>query len=115
MGSRGDRRFHGVCRALRPGAALAASAGSLRVFADERVELGFVTIAITIAIVSIGLGFRRHHVRTPLVLLGMALVALGLARVMNGGELALSIAGAALLVLAHAVNLRALRRSRACC
>lgn len=97
------------------GAAFAASAGALRIFADERMELGFVVVATTIAVVSIGLGFRRHRARAPSVLVGVGLVTLGLAKIVSGRELGLSIAGAALLVLAHAMNLGALRRARECC
>jgi hypothetical protein len=97
------------------GSLVVASAGMLSTLTSERVELGLVSVAAAIAALSIGLGFRKHRTAGPLGLLAAALVALVAARVVEGGELMLSLVGAGLLVLAHATNLRALQRWRGCC
>ena len=94
------------------GSLVAASAGVLSVFANEDVELGFVIFAVALASVSIGLGVRRHKTLWPLAYLTMGIALLGLARTIELEELALSVAGALLLALAHGANLHALRR---CC
>ena len=97
------------------GGILAASAGALGIFADERVELGFVAFAITLAVVSIGSTFRRHRVRGPLVLVAIGVTVLVCARTVSAAELALSLTGAGFLVAAHAANLWALRCQKRCC
>jgi hypothetical protein len=97
------------------GSLVVASAGVLSTLTSERVELGLVSGAATLAALSIGLGLRKHRTAGPLGLLAAGFVLLVAARVVEEGELMLSLAGAALLALAHATNLRALQRWRQCC
>lgn len=97
------------------GSLVVVSAGMLSTLTSEHVELGLVSVAATIAALSIGLGLRKHRTAGPLGFLAAALVALVAARVVEEAELVLSLAGATLLALAHATNLRALQRWRGCC
>lgn len=96
------------------GAFLIGAAGAGRWFADERLESGFVIVAVSLVVIALTRGFRTHGARLPIVLaaVGIALVAIvrGGAIDVAGLESAMSIAGACFLVSAHAANLRAHRR-----
>ncbi len=97
------------------GVVVASSAGAWRIFGDERVELQLVLVALLIAGVSIGSGFRRHRKWAPPGLLALGVVLVILARTVAVGETILSVAGATVLIATHLSNLRALRMSRPCC
>jgi hypothetical protein len=100
------------------GALIAGAPGVASVLFDERIELVLVCAAVLIAAFALGMGFRNHHQTQPLVPAGVALAAFAAARLVHGAavaEVALSVTGAALLVTAHLMNLRALRREDACC
>jgi hypothetical protein len=100
------------------GAILAGATGIGSLLADERLEATFVCVALLIAFGALSLGFKKHR-RAGAVTLGVvALSVLGVTRFVRfsagTSERALSIFGAALLVAAHALNLRSLRQHEAC-
>ena len=97
------------------GAALAGAPGVASLFFDERVELALVGAAVLIAAFALGMGFRNHRQPWSLVLAGVALAAFAAERLAQVAELELSVTGAVLLVTAHLMNLRALRRANDCC
>jgi len=88
-------------------------------FSDERVEQGFVAVAISLAVVALVQGFRSHRSGLPLALglAGIFLLVFPRVAPLDAGafESVISIAGAALVVIAHALNLVARRRHSACC
>ncbi len=98
------------------GAVLAGTSAVGMLFTDERVELAFTSVAVLVAATALSLGSRRHRRAAPL-LLGLAgFVVIAIARLgRTGAEVPLSVTGTGLLVAAHVVNIRALRRHRACC
>jgi hypothetical protein len=84
---------------------------------EEPVELALVGVAVVLAILAVAAGWRRHRRAAPLWIAGAGILVLAVARLgVEGGsaEVALSVAGAAVLVSAHVVNLRLLARAAAC-
>jgi hypothetical protein len=77
---------------------------------DERVELVFLAIAVTLGLLSLGAGWRAHRRAGPMARLGIALIVLLAVRpLLDEGtvaELACVLLGAGLLVSAHVQNLR---------
>jgi MerC mercury resistance protein len=67
-----------------------------------------LALAVMIGIFTLGLGFRHHGKRVPLLIggLGLALMAIGLAVPHGLPEASFTIAGVALLAVAHVWNLR---------
>ena len=95
------------------GAILAGASGAVQLFNDERLELVFAVVAVVVAVFALTSGFKKHG-RKAVVLLGLLGVgALAASRfdewAIVGVEVLLSVLGAALLVTAHVLNLRALR------
>lgn len=101
------------------GALLAGVSATGLLLADPRVELGFVAVAMVVAAAALSMGFRRHRKVAPPLLgaLGIAVIAIGRALRLDNeiAEAAWSVSGAALLISAHVVNLRALQRNAVCC
>lgn len=83
---------------------------------DERLELPFALVAMSIATLALGRGYRAHRARLPAILgvLGVSLLVSSRLVELEAGwfEQGLSISGAVALVSAHVVNLRAHRQ---CC
>lgn len=82
---------------------------------DERVELAFVAAAVLLGVGSLGLGLRLHRDIRPMLflLVGLALL-LGVRPLVEEGtvpEVLVVLAGAAMLVSAHLLNLRSGRRA----
>ncbi|MBX3275669.1 MAG: MerC domain-containing protein [Sandaracinaceae bacterium] len=100
------------------GAVLAGAAGVAGAIADERVELALLVVALGIAALVLGSSYAKHRDARPALLALGALAPLALARALEwepeGIEVALSVLGAACLVGAHVLNLRATRRAHAC-
>ncbi len=101
------------------GAVFAGSSGLIGFVRRPGLELSLVASAMLLAVWSLVSSYRRHALRLPLVLMGFAFALIGAARLgswpSERAETILSISGAALLVCAHVINLRALRRLDACC
>ncbi|MBX3131236.1 MAG: MerC domain-containing protein [Polyangiaceae bacterium] len=99
------------------GAVLSTAAVAGGFLADERFELLFVGVAVLIAVIALGAGYREHRAAPPLWIGAGGLLLLASARLVHDlelAEVALSVAGAGTLVAAHVVNLRSLRRAKAC-
>jgi hypothetical protein len=101
------------------GAAIAAAVPALRVIESERLERLFVIVSVTLATVALRRGVRLHNERRVYVALAAGALVLLASRTIEFSsertELLLSIAGASLLVTAHVLNIRALRRCCARC
>jgi hypothetical protein len=97
------------------GAVVAGASGLGPLLRDERLELGFVGVALLLAAFALVTTFRRHRQWAPLLVVLMALIPVFLARCVTWPsghtELMLSVTGAMGLVLAHVLNLRAVRAS----
>ncbi len=85
---------------------------------DETVEGVFFAVAVCIALVALGRGYRLHRRMPGLAFGALALIPLLLARLvewdLHATEAALSVLGAAGLVTAHAFNFVSTRRACAC-
>ena len=105
---------HCVLSASVPEAIAALGLGALL---GHELEWGFTFAALALAAAALILGWRKHRSRPVVALLGGGILALVLARLVEGaGEMAcisLSILGGTLLVAGHLSNIRASRRLRA--
>jgi hypothetical protein len=105
---------HCALSAILPEAIAAVGLGALL---GHELEWGFTFAALVFAATALPLGWRKHRSRPVVALLAGGIVALLLARVLEGaGEMvciSLSIVGGALLVTGHLSNIRASRRVRA--
>lgn len=95
------------------GALLVGSPALTGFITDERLEWALLVAALAIAAAAVGRGFRQHRNPVPLVLAVAALIPLSLAHGVpwtgEWAEVALSVAGASMLVTGHVTNLRAHR------
>lgn len=105
---------HCALNAILPEAIAAVGLGALL---GHEIEWGFTFAALALAASALIVGWRKHHSRPVLALLGGGIVALLLARILEGaGEtvcISLSVLGGALLVAGHLSNIRAARGVRA--
>jgi hypothetical protein len=105
---------HCVLSAILPEAIAAVGLGALL---GHELEWGFTFAALVFAAAALILGWRKHRSGPVVALLSGGIVALLLARLLEGaGEIAcisLSILGGTLLVTGHLGNIRASRRVRA--
>jgi hypothetical protein len=101
------------------GAVLVGATGAGQFFADERLEVVFVALAIVVAVGALGMGYHRHRSALPVILGAAGVLALTGTRLIEFGdesmEVVLSVLGAGCLVGAHWLNLRRLQRNSACC
>jgi hypothetical protein len=104
---------HCALSAILPEAIAAVGLGALL---GHELEWGFTFAALVFAATALILGWRKHRSRPVVALLAGGIVALLLARFLEGaGEIvciSLSILGGALLVSGHLSNIRASRRAR---
>jgi hypothetical protein len=104
---------HCVLSAILPEALAAVGLGALL---GQELEWGFTFAALAFAAAALSVGWRKHRSRPVVALLGGGIVALLLARLLEGaGEMiciSLSVLGGALLVIGHLSNMRASRRVR---
>lgn len=86
----------------------------LAAWLGEGAELALIVLSLGTSTVAMLRGVAVHRQRYPMILLGMAAVALALRPAVGEGwpERGLVLFAAALLVGAHAANLRSLRRRR---
>ena len=88
-------------------------------FSDERIEIGFCVCAISLAVVALVRGWRRHRSWVPASVGSCGIVLLLTARCAgfesSNVEALLSVAGGTLLVTGHVSNIRRLRRMGSCC
>jgi hypothetical protein len=100
-------------------AVLAGVSGVGAVFADERVEVGFCVCAVSIALAALVRGWRRHRFWMPGSVGSSGIVLLLTARCTrlesSVTETILSVAGGALLITAHVLNIQRLRQAGSCC
>jgi hypothetical protein len=100
------------------GPALVATAGALPLLGDERLELALALIACGIALFALTRGWLEHHSAVPGAIGALGISALFAARLVHveleQAELLGSIAGSALLVAAHALNMREHERATCC-
>ncbi len=99
------------------GAALVGALGVGSLFADERLELIFVAVAVLIAGWALTVGYRRHRRPAPLAVGIIGTLTLAGARFELGVEsmeVVLSVLGAGVLISAHWMNLRLLRSHQTC-
>jgi hypothetical protein len=105
---------HCVLSASLPEAIAAVGLGALL---GHELEWGFTFAALVLAAAALILGWRKHRSRPAVALLGGGIIALLLARLLEGAAeiacISLSIFGGALLVTGHLSNIRASRRVRA--
>jgi MerC mercury resistance protein len=105
---------HCVLSSIVPEALAAVGLGSLL---GHETEWGFMLAALVFAGAALVIGWRKHRSRPVVALLGGGIIALLLARLLEGaGELAcvsLSTTAGALLVAGHVANVHASRRLRA--
>jgi hypothetical protein len=105
---------HCVLSASLPEAIAAVGLGALL---GHELEWGFTFAALVFAAAALIVGWRKHRSRLVVALLGGGIVALLLARLLEGaGEvvcISLSILGGSLLVTGHLSNIRASHRVRA--
>jgi hypothetical protein len=98
------------------GAAIAAAVPAVRVIESEWVERLFVAVSLALATLALRRGVALHRDRRVYGALVVGAVVLVAGRVIEfsseRAELATSLVGASALVLAHVINIRALRR---CC
>jgi len=84
---------------------------------NERTELAFLAIAVTLGMVSLGLGWRTHRRIGPLCLLGVGMIMLLAIRPQltegMAAELGVVLFGACSLVAAHWQNHRLTRATHA--
>jgi hypothetical protein len=102
---------HCVVNAALPNVLSALGLGALL---GHEAEWGFTALALAFAVSALVVGWRRHHSRLVVALLGGGMAALLLGRVLeNAGEavcLSLSLFGGAMLVAGHLSNIHASRR-----
>jgi hypothetical protein len=99
-------------------ALLVGVSGVGALFADERVEVAFCVCAVSVALGALVRGWRRHRSWTPGSVGSSGIVLLltaRCARLESSVEVALSVAGGALLTAAHVLNIRKIRQAGACC
>ena len=101
------------------GALLATSAGAGRVMGDERLETCLAFAAALLALAALSVGWSKHRSPAPALCGAAGLFLLAATRTLELHEerieVGLSVAGAALLVLAHVLNMRATRRCELGC
>ncbi len=102
------------------GAVLAGASGVIGPWlADERIESIFAATAVAVVMVALGAGVRRHGEKLPAIVAAVGIVVIVGSRLVEVPaehlELGFSVSGAALLITAHLLNLRALRRAATCC
>ena len=101
------------------GAVLIGATGAGRIFADERLEVAFVALAIAVAVGALTLGCWRHGRILPVMVGAAGILPLVGARLIEfdreSTEVVLSVVGAGCLVGAHWLNLHRLRGHAACC
>jgi hypothetical protein len=102
------------------GSVLAGASGAIApIFADPRVEVGLSTTAILLAVAALVSAWRRHRRSAPAIIGGLGVVSVATARfahaVPESAETLFAVTGGALLVTAHALNIRACRRAADCC
>ena len=99
-------------------ALLVGVSGVGALFADERVEVAFCVCAVSVALGALVRGWRRHRSWMPGSVGSSGIVLLltaRCARLESSVEVALSVAGGALLTAAHVLNIRKIRQAGACC
>jgi len=99
-------------------ALLVGVSGVGALFADERVEVAFCVCAVSVALGALVRGWRRHRSWMPGSVGSFGIVLLltaRCARLEGSVEVALSVAGGALLTAAHVLNIRKIRQAGACC
>ena len=99
-------------------ALLVGVSGVGALFADERVEVAFCVCAVSVALGALVRGWRRHRSWMPASVGASGIVLLLTARCVrleSSVEVALSVAGGALLTAAHVLNIRKIRQAGACC
>jgi hypothetical protein len=93
-------------------AIVSSSAGLLHALLSAELEIALLVVAAGAAAWALARGVRHHGERAPIALgvAGAAAIGLGRLGLSPGGEVSGSILGAALLVSAHVLNLRATAR-----
>ncbi|MCG8554659.1 MAG: MerC domain-containing protein [Proteobacteria bacterium] len=100
------------------GPVLAASAGTLSLFGDERIEIALAVFACGIVVYALQHAYSAHRSLTPAAVATGGIAVLGAVRTaefdLEHAEMLGSVAASMLLVAAHVLNTRELRRA-ACC
>jgi hypothetical protein len=100
------------------GPLLAASAGTLSLLGDERVEVGLTAIACCVAVYALQHAWSAHRSLTPAAVATVGIAVLCAVRTaeldLEHAEVLGSVAGSMLLVAAHVLNARELRRAARC-
>jgi MerC mercury resistance protein len=98
---------------------LAGASSVTLVFGDPRIEVGLSATAILLAVAALVTAFRRHRRTVPALIGGLGVTSVATARfahaIPEGAETVLAVAGGALLVTAHVLNIRECRRADDCC
>jgi hypothetical protein len=93
-----------------------ASLSGLRWLSEPWIEIGFILLSFTIAVIAIGKNFGRHkHILLAIKVVSAGFALIILAHILGGlTEYILAAVGGATIAVGHVLNWRLARKS-ACC